>query len=161
MSKRITTSALLLAAALVLGYIEALFFQLPALPGVKLGLGNIAVLLALYHLGNREALILSVLKTVLTALLFGNAPGMFYGLLGSLLAWWGMCGGRRVFGMVGVSVIGGVLHNLGQLMVACILTRSAAPLYYLPLLLAGGTFFGVLTALCAAPVLRRFQAKKR
>ena len=160
MSKRITTSALLLGVALVLGYIEAIFFQLPALPGVKLGLANIAVLLALYRLGTREALVLSLLKTILTALLFGNAVGMLYGLLGSILSWFGMSAGRKVFGIAGVSVIGGVLHNLGQLTVACILTASTAPLYYLPLLLVGGTGFGLLTALCAAGVLRILSKKK-
>ena len=161
MSKRITTSALLLGVALVLGYLEALFFQLPALPGIKLGLANIAILLALYVLGSREALILSVLKTVLIALLFGNAVGMFYGLLGSLLAWGGMTLSRKGFGIYGVSVIGGVLHNLGQLTVACLLTQSTAPVYYLPLLLAGGTVFGILTAFCTDLVLRRFLHKKR
>ena len=91
MSKRIATTAVLLAIALVLGYLEAVFFHLPTIPGLKLGLANVTVLLALYQLNSRYALWLSVLKSVLTALLFGNPVGMLYGLLGSLLAWGGMC----------------------------------------------------------------------
>lgn len=153
MSKRVATTALLLAAALVLGYIEALFFSLPGVPGLKLGLANVTVLLALYRFGAPYALGLSVLKAVLSALLFGNPTALLYALLGSLLAWAGMSLGRRVFGVVGVSVIGGVLHNLGQLTVACLLTQSVAPIGYAPLLMLGGTLFGVLTGVCALGVL--------
>lgn len=161
MSKRIATTAVLLAAAVVLGYVEALFFHLPAIPGLKLGLANITVLLALYRLGGRYALVLSVLKAVLTALLFGNPVGMLYALLGSILSWAGMTLGRHAFGVLGVSVIGSVLHNAGQLAVACLLTQSTAPIGYAPTLLLGGTAFGVLTGGCAMGVLRAFSDKKR
>ncbi len=161
MSKRIATTAVLLAVALVLGYVEALFFHLPAIPGLKLGLANITILLALYRMNSRYALGLSVLKSILTALLFGNPVGMLYALLGSLLAWGGMTLGRHAFGVLGVSVIGSVLHNMGQLTVACLLTQSLAPLGYAPALLLGGTAFGVLTGLCAMGVLRAFLDKKR
>lgn len=161
MSKRIATTAVLLAVALVLGYVEALFFHLPAIPGLKLGLANITVLLALYRMNDRYALGLSVLKAVLTALLFGNPVGMLYSLLGSFLAWGGMALGRRAFSVLGVSVIGSVLHNMGQLAVACALTQSLAPLGYAPALLLGGTVFGVLTGFCVMGILRAFSDKKR
>lgn len=161
MSKRIATTGVLLAVALVLGYVESTFFQLPGIPGLKLGLANIAVLLAFYRLSAVEALALSLLKAILTALLFGNPVGMLYSLLGSVLAWLGMYFGRRAFGLLGVSVIGSVLHNAGQLLVACLLTQSGAPIGYAPALLLGGVGFGVLTGGCAGAVLRGIKDKKR
>lgn len=160
MSKRIATTALLLAVALVLGYFESLLFHLPGVPGLKLGLANITVLLALDQFGAPYALGLSVGKAVLTAFLFGNPVALLYSLFGSVLSWAGMSLGKRGFGVLGVSVIGSVLHNAGQLAVACLLTQSTAPIGYAPILLAGGTLFGALTGLCAAGVLRGIQKRK-
>lgn len=159
MSKRITITAMLLAVAMVLGYLESAFFAFPGIPGLKMGLANIVVLLALYRYGAPYALGLSVGKALLSVFLFGNPSALLYALLGSLFSWGGMCAFRRFFGMLGVSVIGSVLHNFGQLIVACFLTASRAPLGYAPALLLGGTFFGVITGSCAKLILRRTEKK--
>lgn len=152
-TKRLTRFALLTALALVLSWLEA---QLPvffAVPGMKLGLANLAALTALYLLGCKEALIVNLLRVALSALLFGSVVSLWYSLAGALLSFAVMAllkkSGR--FSQTVVSLAGGVSHNMGQLLAAMALLQTASLGWYLPLLwfagLAAGAGIGLVGSL--------------
>lgn len=137
---------LLLAFALLLSYIEVLLPLQVGIPGVKLGLANLAVLLCLYLFTVKEAMLLSVVKAVLTGLLFGNLYMIIYSLAGAVLS----CLVMAVMIRLGkwhvpvVSAMGGVMHNVGQLMVAYLTIQTYGILYYVPILLIAGLMTGLL-----------------
>ena len=155
-TKRLTKMSLLTATALLLGYLEYLLPVFPALPGVRLGLGNIAVLYALYALGRKDAFLLILLKVLLCGLLFAGAFSTLYALTGGFCSVFAMCAAKRLPGVstVGVSVTGAVLHNAGQAVVACLLLGRGAVLFYLPALLLAAILTGLLTGLAAKGVLQ-------
>ena len=158
-TKRITLMAMCIALAMILSYVES---QLPSLgiPGVKMGLANIVVVFCLYRMGWKEALGISLLRVLLVSLLFGHVASFFYSLGGAALSLMGMILLKRlpVFSCVAVSVIGGVLHNLGQILVACLLMGPNV-VYYLPVLIVSGTVAGVLIGLTAALMVKRVDLK--
>ncbi|MDR2505924.1 MAG: Gx transporter family protein [Oscillospiraceae bacterium] len=135
LAKRLTTQAMLVAAAVVLGGIERLippFF--PAMPGVKIGLANLATLAALYWLGEIPAIAIAVARILLGTFLFASVSALPYALAGGVLAWAVMCVGRRVFGVPGVSLLGAVAHNLAQICVSVWLLDSTVLFMYIPFL---------------------------
>ena len=137
---------LLLAFALLLSYIEVLLPLQVGIPGVKLGLANLVVLLCLYLFTVKEAMLLSVVKAVLTGLLFGNLYMIIYSLAGAVLSCLVMAVMIR-FGkwhVPVVSAMGGVMHNVGQLMVAYLTIQTYGILYYVPILLIAGLMTGLL-----------------
>ena len=144
-TKRLTLLALLTALALVLSYVESLLPPLTAVPGIKPGLGNLSVLLALYGLGVWSALALSAMRLTLSSLLFGTGMRFLYSLAGAALSFLAMALLKRTdrFSPVGVSVLGGVCHNLGQIAAA--------------LLLLEGTLSGALIGLLGGWLLRRLK----
>ena len=158
-TKRITLTAMCIALAMVLSYVES---QLPSLgiPGVKMGLANIVVVFCLYRLGWQEAVGVSLLRVLLVSLLFGHAASLMYSAAGAALSLLGMLLLRRIprLSCVSVSVIGGVLHNLGQILVAILLMGSNV-IYYLPVLIVSGTVAGVLIGLTAALMVKRVDLK--
>ena len=143
----------LVALALVLGYLES-FVPLP-IPGVKLGLANIAILVALYELGARATLCVCVVKVLAVGLLFGNPLMIAYSALGSLLALGGMAplSRLRTLHPAMTSVVGGILHELGQLCVAWWLLGTSLVWYGAPPLLVVGALTGGLTGILAGWVL--------
>jgi len=150
-TKRVAVCGLLTALALVCGYIEFLIPLPLGIPGVKLGLANLVVLLSLYTLGPKFAAGISLIRIVLSALLFGSLFGMLYSLAGGILSFlvmW-LTYRRDAFSAVGVSMLGGICHNVGQLLVAfCVLGVAGVAYYLIPLLLAGagtGFLIGVVT----------------
>ena len=144
-TKKLTTLALLISVAMILSYIESLIPPLVAVPGVKVGLSNIATVFALYALGAPCAVTVSVVRVLLSSLLFGNFVSLIYSAAGALLALTFMVLLRRIgtFSSVGVSVVGGVAHNAGQIIAACIVMENAAIALYLPPLIISGTLAGV------------------
>ncbi|MDO5112459.1 MAG: Gx transporter family protein [Clostridia bacterium] len=162
-TKRLTQLGLLTAAALILGYLEHLLPLFPGLPGVKLGLGNIVVLYALYRMDEKSALLLMLLKVVLCSLLFANAFSLLYALAGGACSLLAMALARRLPGVsvTGVSVVGALFHNLGQAAVACLLLGRAAVVSYLPVLLLAAIGTGLLTGIVAKGVLRALDVKKK
>jgi len=157
--KRITTLAILTAVALVLGYVESLFPLNFGVPGIKLGLANTAVLLAIILMGRKEGLLLLLAKVLLSAVLFAGFAGTVYGLAGGLLSWTVMAALKdiKAFSSVGISVAGAAAHNLGQILVAMLLTGSTAIIGYFPILLISGTIAGVLTGLIAQALIRALK----
>ena len=153
-AKQLTLCALLTAMALALSYLENLFplsLTIPV-PGVKLGLANIVTLFALYALGPGEALLILLARCLLGALFAGNMNALIFSLLGGLSAMGTMIllSRRRGLSVYGVSVGGAAAHNCGQIAAALLTLGSAAPLYYLPILLAVSLLTGGLTGLASA-----------
>lgn len=155
---RIALYGILIALAFILSWLE-LFLPNPLegiVPGIKLGLANLAVIIALLRFGFPTALSVSLVRVLLTAFTFGNLSMFFYSLAGALLSILVMQVLRafRCFGTAGISIGGGIAHNLGQIIVAMlILGRSL--IYYLPYLILGGCVSGFLIGILAALILQR------
>ena len=158
-TKDVALHGILLVLALILSYVEALLPLSFAIPGIKLGLPNIAVLFVLYRLGWKSACTVSLLRVVLSTLLFGNVMALFYSLAGAVLslAVMGLLKKSGKFSPTGVSVAGGVGHNAGQILVAMALLETAEIGYYLPVLCVSGTVAGILVGLTAALLLKRVK----
>ena len=159
-TKKLLSLALLAAVSLVLFIVEN---QIPApvpVPGVKLGLGNVIVVAALFLYGSWEALGVLAVKIFLSALLTGNLGALAYSAAGGLLSWGGMCLLRpllREKQLWVASVLGAMLHNLGQLLAAMIIAATPGLIAYLPVLLLSGMITGLFTGIAAQVVVRRLR----
>lgn len=155
-TKRLVLLAMLTAVAMILSYVESLLPSV-GIPGVKMGLANIAVIFALFRFGWKEAAALSLVRVVLVSLLFGSVGAMLYSLAGAVLSLAVMALMRRIdrFSTVGISVAGGVAHNAGQILMAMLILQTKQLLGYLPVLAVSGIAGGVLTGLAAALLIRR------
>lgn len=145
--RRTAELGLLLAMALILSYVESLIPFSFGIPGIKLGLPNLIVLLLLYDGGRaREAFWVNGMRIVLSGFLFSNLYAILYALAGAAFSFFAMLAGRRTkwFSMVGVSVLGGVFHNVGQLLVAMAVVETLAVACYVPFLIVAGTVTGAL-----------------
>lgn len=149
--------SILVAAALVLSWVESQFSAFIPVPGMKLGLTNLVVLIALYKISTKDALILNVVRIVLAGVLFGNLFSICYSLAGGMLSWAVMALVKRKnwFGMVGVSLLGGITHNMGQILLAMILLETRQIAYYLPFLWAGGIVAGIVIGIIGGELVRR------
>lgn len=160
-TKKITVMALTIALAMILSFVESQIPAFVAIPGVKIGLANIAVVFALYKLGRKEAIGVSLIRVALVSLLFGNFASLFYSLAGAALSLTGMLllKSCKHVSTLAVSVTGGVLHNIGQIAMACILLETNVIAYYLPFLVLSGTIAGVVIGLLAAILIQRINTK--
>ncbi len=158
-AKKVTVMAMCIALAMVLSYLESLIPS-PGIPGVKLGLANLAVIFALYKMGWREAVGISLLRVLLVSLLFGHVASLMYSAAGAALSLAGMILLRRIdrLSCVAVSVSGGVLHNVGQILMAWALMGPNV-VYYLPVLIFSGTLAGVAVGAVSALLVRRLDLK--
>ena len=160
-TKKVTVLALSVALAMILSFVESQIPAFVAIPGVKIGLANIVVVFALYKLGWKEAVLVSLIRVLLVSLLFGSIASMFYSAAGAVLSLVGMIALKKtgLFSHVAVSVTGGVLHNVGQIAMACLLLETNVIRYYLPFLILSGTVAGVVIGLLAAVMIRRIQVE--
>ena len=160
-TKKLTTLALLTAAAMILSYVESMIPSI-GIPGVKMGLANIAVIFALYRLGWREALGISLVRVFMVSMLFGSMGALLYSLAGAALSLGVMSVLKRLdrFSETGVSVAGGVAHNAGQIVVAIALLGNVKLVYYYPILVLSGVAGGILTGLTAAMLIKRIPEQK-
>lgn len=160
-TKKVTVMAMCIALAMILSYLESLIPS-PGIPGVKLGLANLAVIFALYKLGWKEAVGVSLLRVLLVSLLFGHAASLMYSAAGAVLSLLGMILLRRFdkLSCVFVSVSGGVLHNVGQILMAWVLMGSNV-VFYLPVLILSGTVAGVVIGVVAALLVKRTDIGER
>lgn len=158
-TKKTVTLSALIAVAMILSYIESLVPAFVAVPGVKMGLSNIATVFALYTLGWPYAICVSLVRVFLSALLFGNIVGLIYSLSGACFALLVMIllKNFNLFSSVGVSVAGGVCHNAGQIIAACIVMKTAGiALYFIPLVISG-TLSGVLIGLVSGMLVEKIK----
>ena len=160
-NKRLALLGILASLAIVLSYLEALIPPLVAIPGVKIGLANIAVMLALYKLGMKEAAIISVVRKIVIFLLFGGFIALLYSLAGAILSLAVMYLLKRFTPLseIGVSVAGGVSHNLAQITVAIFTFSTPSLVLYLPVLLISGTLAGIVIGLCSGIVINKLIIK--
>lgn len=155
-NKKLVIIALFATTALMLSYIESLFPFFFGVPGMKLGLANLAVVAALYYYGWREALSVNVLRIILSGLLFGNMFSILFSLGGAAVSFLCMAAARRLgLSLYGVSMAGGVFHNVGQLFIAAFLVQTASVGYYAPFLLVAGLVTGFLIGATAKELLKR------
>ncbi len=160
---RMAVLSLLTTVALILSYIESLLPPIwAAVPGIKLGLPNIIVILLLYKFGFKETVIVSFLRVFLVTLLFGSTMTLAYSLAGAALSLilMALCKHFRLFSAVGVSVVGGVSHNLGQILVAIAFFSTAQLGYYMIVLAVTGTVAGVFIGLAGTVLMRRMERFK-
>ena len=151
---------LLTALGLIIGYIEFLIPIPLGIPGVKPGFANIVIVWALYSLGPWEALMINGMRICLSGFLFGNFSMILYSLAGAAVSFLCMCLAKKsgLFSMTGVSMIGGVMHNMGQLLVAMAVLETVSLVYYGPVLLAAGVITGLLIGIVTGEVKKRIPA---
>lgn len=158
-TKKLTTLSALIAVAMILSYVESLVPIFVAIPGVKMGLSNIATVFALYTLGWPYAICVSVVRVLLSALLFGNFVSLIYSLSGAALALAVMILLKRIdrFSTVGVSVAGAISHNAGQIIAVCIVMKTSAIAYYIFPLIISGTLAGIVIGLLSGILIERIE----
>lgn len=151
---------LLTALGLIIGYIEFLIPIPLGIPGVKPGFANIVIVWALYSLGPWEALMINGMRIFLSGFLFGNFSMILYSLAGAAVSFLCICLAKKsgLFSMTGVSMIGGVMHNMGQLLVAMAVLETVSLVYYGPVLLAAGVITGLLIGIVTGEVKKRIPA---
>lgn len=156
MVKKTALLGMLTSLALIASYIETLIPVPIPVPGVKLGLANLIILIVLKLYGAKEGLLLNILRILLAGFLFGSFSTILYSLAGGLLSFavMGVLLKTKLFSLMGVSIAGGVCHNLGQLLLAIVVLNSAALLSYMPVLLISGLFTGLLIGIGAEQILR-------
>ena len=160
MKKNLPLYGVLLALAFVLSYVEALVPFSLGIPGVKLGLANLVTLVALYLLPAPGAATVALCRIVLAGFTFGSMSSMLYALCGGVLSFFVMwlCKKLPVFSPVGVSVAGGVAHNIGQLACAIVVMQTVGLSWYLPVLLLSGTVAGAVIGVLGGLVVRRLDS---
>ena len=160
-TKKIAVLALAIALAMILSCVESQIPAFVAIPGVKIGLANIAVVFVLYKLGWKEAVLISLVRVVMVSMLFGTLVSLFYSVAGAVLSLTGMVLLKKtgLFSTVAVSVTGGVLHNVGQILMACLLLETNVIVYYLPFLILSGVIAGVVIGVVAAIMVNRVQVE--
>lgn len=157
--KKTAYMGVLLSFALILSYVESLIPFYFGVPGVKLGLANLAVVIVLYWYGWKEAIALNVMRVLLAGFLFGNLFMIMYSLAGAVCSFLMMCFLKKTgkFSIIGVSMSGGIFHNAGQVGVAILVTKTAGVAYYLPALMAAGVVTGMLIGIVAGELIKHTQ----
>ncbi len=160
-TNRLTLYGVMTALALILSFVESQIPAFVAIPGMKVGLTNIVVLFALYAIDEKGALLINLVRILLVSLLFGSALSFGFSLAGGLLSYLVMILLKKTdrFGIVGVSVAGGVSHNIGQILVAMVVMNTKAIALYLPVLWATGVFSGILVGIIGGLVVKRVPMK--
>ena len=149
-TRKIVLYGILIAVALVLSYLESLIPAFFAVPGMKVGLTNLVVIVALYLMGPWSALAINVVRVVLVGILFGNAISLLYSVVGALLSWVVMVLLKKTnkFGTIAVSIAGGIFHNIGQILVAMLILKTVSIAWYLLILwftgIAAGAVIGII-----------------
>lgn len=156
---RICLSGMFIGLALVLGYLESLVPISLGIPGVKLGLSNLVTIVALYKLDVKNMILITFVRVLLSSILFGNMTVMLYSMAGAALSVLVMALMVRinVFSKTGVSIAGGVAHNIGQLMVAWLVIGSGNIFYYMPVLLVAGTVAGACIGMLASLIIKKIN----
>lgn len=159
-TKKVALLGILTSVALILSYIEAILPPIwSAVPGIKMGFPNIVIIFILYRFGIKEAAVVSFIRIFIVALLFGNVMTLAYSCAGAFLSivLMGIFKKLNAFSVVGTSIIGGVAHNLGQIIVAIFLFDTVQIGYYMAVLAVTGTIAGVFIGIAGAFLLKRLE----
>lgn len=157
--RKVAFLGLSIALAMILSFVESQIPVFTAVPGMKVGLPNLVMVFLLYRAGWKETVVVSVIRVVLVSLLFGNLQSLIFSIAGALLSLTGMIllQKTKLFSPITVSVVGGVLHNVGQIIAACLWTGTAQIAYYLPVLFISGICAGVVIGLISGLLLKRLE----
>ena len=157
MKSKVAYLGVFTALALIFSYVETLIPIQFGIPGVKLGLANLIIVIALYRMKLSEAYLLSIVRVLLAGFIFGNYFSIIYSLAGGLLSLTVMALLRKKggFSVIGVSIAGGVFHNIGQLIIASVIVETFSVMYYVPVLLIAGLVTGLLIGIASDGMLNR------
>ena len=162
-TRKIAFLGLFTALAMLLSYVEAISpVLITAIPGIKMGLPNVVVIFVLYRFGAWEAALVSAVRVMVVSMLFGNPMTFIYSIAGAALSLAVMVVLKKMnfLSCVGVSVAGGVFHNVGQILVAMALLGTSAMVYYLVALAISGIISGILIGLCGALMIKKLPLYK-
>ncbi|MFI3238173.1 MAG: Gx transporter family protein [Lachnospiraceae bacterium] len=159
MSNKVAHMGMYIAIAMIFSYVEMLIPFNFGIPGMKLGLANLIVVVVLYKMNYKDAYIVSIIRVVLVGMLFGNLASIAFSLSGCLLSLTIMCIMHKldVLSILGVSMIGAVFHNIGQILMAMLVVSSFSVVYYLPVLLVAGIITGLVIGIIAREMLKRIK----
>lgn len=143
--KQIAMMAILIALSFVLSYVDSLIVLPFGIPGIKLGIANIAIIYTLYKIGAKEAIVVSILRLVLSSILFGSVLTFLYSLVGAVLSLSLMIILKKYtnLALITISISGAILHNIGQIIVAVIVMATKEIVFYLPILIITGILSGI------------------
>ncbi|MCR4746021.1 MAG: Gx transporter family protein [Lachnospiraceae bacterium] len=165
-TEKLAACAVFVALAMILSYVESLVPYFFAVPGMKLGLTNLVVVYTLYLFGNKEAFIINIVRIILVGFMFGHAFSIIYSMAGGILSFVVMYFLKKTngFSVMGVSMAGGVFHNVGQILVAALVLKSFSISWYLPPLMISGLITGFLIGIISNETMKRtaklFREKK-
>lgn len=158
-AKKTALFGLMIALAFVFSYLESLIPFNIGIAGVKLGLANLVVVTALYTMPKRDALFIALIRIVLVGITFAGVTTLAYSLAGGLLSFAVMCILQKndKFSVIGVSLAGGIAHNIGQIIVAALVMNTPRIIYYLPVLAASGVISGILIGIISRIIIERIK----
>ena len=161
-TSRLTTLSLTISFALILSFIESRIPAFVAIPGVKVGLANIAVIFTLYKFGIKEAITISLIRVLLVSMLFGNPQSLMFSISGAVLSLAVMILLKKLTPSpeVVVSISGAIMHNIGQICVASFVLGTNVVVYYFPFLLLSGTIAGVVIGVASATLIKKVDLDK-
>lgn len=157
MKRKTAYLGLFSAVAIILGYVESLIPVFAGIPGIKLGLANLAVLFILDRYSAKEAALVSVVRILVIGFMFGNLFSILYSMAGAALSLtvMNLLKKHSGFSLIGISVAGGGTHNIGQLIVAMIVVSNTSLMVYAPALLVAGVLAGILIGVLTKEVVGR------
>lgn len=160
-SKRAAMLGIMTALALILSYVESMIPFFPGIPGIKLGFANLVMVLLLYHVSWKDALLVSLVRILVSGFMFGNLMSILFSLAGGILSLLVMSFLKKTSGLslIGVSIAGGCMHNTGQFIMAVLVVRTGGLIYYLPALLISGLITGFFIGL-ASSVLGKYLPRE-
>lgn len=161
-TKKVAFLGLSIALAMILSFVESQIPALVAIPGIKVGLPNLVMVFLLYRVGWKETVIVSIVRILLVSMLFGNVQTLTFSVAGALLSLLSMILLKKLnwFSPITVSIVGGIFHNVGQIIAACIWTETAQVALYLPVLLVSGTIAGAVIGLISGMLVKRLEKWK-
>ena len=161
-TKKVAFIGLSIALAMILSFVESQIPALVAIPGIKVGLPNLVMVFLLYKVGWKETVAVSIIRILLMSMLFGNVQTLAFSIAGAVLSLAGMILLKKTdwFSCVAVSVVGGILHNVGQIIAAVFWTETSQIVYYLPVLLISGTIAGTVIGIVSGLLVKRLDKFK-
>lgn len=157
LTKKLALYSMLTATALIFSFIESVLPLNFGIPGIKPGLSNVVVMFSLYRMKPKQTVLVTAMKIIVSGLLFGGPVTLLYSLCGGAASLLAMLFAKRFFGIIGTGVVGGVTHNIAQIICAAFMFSSTAPVYYLPVLLISGTLSGIAVGLLSAAAVNRIK----
>ncbi len=159
MSKKVAFYGIFAALAILMGYVEAMVQMPIPVPGIKLGLANVIVVIAMYFMGNKAAIGINIIRVLISALLFNGFSGFLYSLSGAAASFIVMALAKKIrsSGIIGVSVLGGVTHNIAQIGVAALVLNTPGLMFYVPALLVAGAVTGIVIGIVSKYCLEHIE----